>query len=78
MMATIKLKVSDKILDKVIWLLGQFSPNDLQIIEGDTEYGANKTYLQEELARYETGEAGSISLEDLDKLLEDQIRKHEN
>lgn len=77
-MATIKLKVNDKVLDKVIWLLGQFSPKDLQIIEGTTSFKANQNYLQEELVRYERGEAKAISLEDLDKLLEDQIRKHEN
>lgn len=58
-MATLKLKVSDKILDKVMWLLGQFKSEDLKIVESDDSFEANKRYVQYELSRLESGESKS-------------------
>lgn len=77
-MATLKLKVSDKILDKVMWLLGQFKSEDLQIVESDDSYEANKRYVQHELSRLESGESKSYSIEEVDEILENSIRQYEN
>ena len=77
-MTTLKLKVSDRILDKVLWLLGQFKPEDLEVVHDDPNFKENQSYLIKELERYESGQAKSISIEELDNLLESKIRKHEN
>ena len=77
-MATIKLKVSDKILDKVLWLLGQFKSEDLQVLESDAQFEADKLYVQNELLRLESGESKSYTIDQLDELLEKSIRHHEN
>lgn len=76
-MATIKLNVSDKILDKVLWLLGQFKSEDLQIIESSSEFESNKKYLEKELSRLHSGEAKTFSIEETDEFLEKTIRKYE-
>ena len=77
-MATLKLKVSDKILDKVIWLLGQFKSEDVQIIDSNESFEANKRFVQNELNRLESGESKSHSIDEVDELLENSIRQYEN
>lgn len=77
-MATIKLKVSEKVLDKVLWLLGQFSPDEVEVLESDAVFLANKSELKEELARINSGESKSYSLEEADAILEETIRRYEN
>jgi hypothetical protein len=76
-MATLKLKVSDKILDKVLWLLEQFNSEDLQVIENDERFEKDKIYAQKELQRLESGESKSYSVEELEVVLEKSIRQHE-
>lgn len=77
-MATIKPKVSEKILDKVLWLLGQFSPDEVEVLESDAVLLENKSELKEELGRIKSGEAKSYSLEEADEILEETIRRYEN
>ncbi|MFC2186501.1 hypothetical protein ACFCT7_04210 [Fulvivirgaceae bacterium LMO-SS25] len=77
-MAIIKLKVSDKILDKVLWLLGQFKSEDLQVLESDAQFEADKLYVQNELQRLEYGESKSYNIDQLDELLEKSIQQYEN
>jgi len=60
-MATITLKVSDKILDKVLWLLRQFNSDDLQVIENNEQFEEDKIHAQKELQRLESGESKSYS-----------------
>jgi hypothetical protein len=76
-MATVKLRVSDKVLEKVLWLLGQFDEEDLQIIADDEEFLAQKKYLHEQSYRLETGEAKTYSVEEADAIFEKTIRKYE-
>lgn len=76
-MATIKIKVSDKILDKVVWLLRQFKPEDLEILESDPNFESNKAYLDKELNRLRSGEAKTFSVEEADQILEKTIREYE-
>tara|TARA_R110002072_G_scaffold171681_1_gene325357 strand:- start:1090 stop:1323 length:234 start_codon:yes stop_codon:yes gene_type:complete len=76
-MATVKLRVSDKILEKVLWLLGQFDEEDLQIITDDEEFLAQKKYLQEQAYRLDKGEAKTYTIEEARVILEKTVRKHE-
>lgn len=77
-MVTIKLKVSGKILDKVLWLLSQFKREDLEIIGPDPATESNKKHLQDAYRRLESGDAVMYSVEEADELLEKTIKKHED
>ncbi|MDC1222296.1 hypothetical protein N8Z47_06470 [Salibacteraceae bacterium] len=77
-MATLKLKVSDKILDKVMWLLSQFNSEDLQILDSDETFEVSKRYVKNELTRLESGESKSYSIDEIDGILENSIRQYEN
>lgn len=77
-MATLKLKVSDKILDKVMWLLGQFKAEDLQIIEEESQFTTDQKYAHEQLKKLESIKSKTFSIEEVDNLLDSTIRKHEN
>lgn len=76
-MVTIKLNVSDKILDKVLWLLSQFKSEDLQIIETSPEFESNKKHLEKDLNRLNSGEAKIFSIEETDDFLEKTIKEFE-
>lgn len=76
-MPTIKLKVSDKVLDKVLWLLGQFKQEDLEIIESEGSFESDKTYVHSELRRLESGESKSYTIDEADDILERSIRQYE-
>jgi hypothetical protein len=77
-MATLRLKVSDKILDKVLWLLGQFKSEDLQIMETEQAFEENKNYLENELARTNSTETKFYSIDEFDALMEKTISEHED
>lgn len=77
-MTTLKLKVNERILDKVLWLLGQFKPEDLEVVHDDPNFKENQAYLKKELERYESGQAKTLSIEELDSMLEAKIPKHED
>lgn len=65
-------------MDKVLWLLGQFKSEDLEILEADEHFEANKRYVQQNLKRLDAGKAKLYTVEEADQLLEKQIRKHES
>ena len=76
-MATVKLKVNDKVLDKVIWLLRQFKQEDVEIIESDDSFEANRKYVHEELKRLEPVDSKSFTIDEVDEILENSIRQYE-
>jgi hypothetical protein len=76
-MATLKLKVSDKVLDKVIWLLRQFNQEDVEIIESNSSFETNRNYVHEELRRLEARESKSYTIDEVDEILENSIRQYE-
>ncbi len=75
-MTTIKLRVSNKILDKLLWLLKQFKAEDLEILD-EGSFEENQSYFQEQLARYEKGEAKTYSYDELDAILTQSIKNRE-
>ncbi len=76
-MATIKLRVSDKVLDKVMWLLHQFKAEDVEVIEEDV-FEANKLYVHGEYDRMKNGQSKAYSIKEADEILEKTIRRYEN
>ena len=75
-MTTIKLKVSDKVLDKVLWLLSHFRSDEVQIVKDDS-FEATREYLHKEYDKLKSGKSKLYSLEELEKDLENVISKYE-
>ncbi len=72
-MKSLEIKVNKKIYDKVLWLLSQFKPEDLVIVTDSV----NKKYLNEQLATIDQGRGNFVSIEELDAVLEERIKKYE-
>lgn len=76
-MQTIRLRVSEKIYKNLMWFLQKFTKDELQIIEEGKDYLSIQDYLKRELEQLDKGNTEFIHIEQLDKDLEDIIRKHE-
>ena len=77
-MVTIKIKVSEKIVEKVLWLLGQFKKEDIEIVDSDLSDEDHKKYLSTELDRLEAGTSKIHTLEEVDERLGRVIQKYED
>ena len=76
-MHTIRLKISDKIYDKIIWLLSKFNKDEVEVITESHEFTENKKYLEQELKEIKEGKAKFLSFEEAEERLEKVIKKHE-
>jgi hypothetical protein len=77
-MHTIRLKVNDKIYDKLLWLLSKFSRDEVEIEVEDSTFDHDQKYLEKELQEIITGEANFIGVEEAEERLSNRIEKHEN
>lgn len=76
-MQTIRLRVNDKIYKQLMWFLGRFSKDEIQVITENTEFLSIQAYLQTELEQLEAGKAEFLSIDQLDDELETTIQKYE-
>lgn len=76
-MQTIRLRVNDKIYDRLMWLLERFNKEEIQVIRENDEFVSVREYLTKELEKIENGTAKFVSIDDLDNELETTIKKHE-
>jgi len=80
-MHSIRLKISDKIYDNVLWWLSRFSKDEVEIIIEDSDEQAfeeNKKYLSEELNEILDGSAKFLTEDEAEYRLEKMIKKNEN
>ena len=77
-MQTVRLKINDKVYDKVMWLLSKFNRNEIEIIVDDSTYNENQEYLKNELDEINSGKAKFQSIDELESRLDNAIKKHEN
>jgi tyrosyl-tRNA synthetase len=80
-MHSIRLKISDKIYENVLWWLSKFSKDEVEIIIENSDeqtFEENKKYLSEELNEFLDGSAKFLSEEEAEYRLERVIKKHEN
>ena len=78
-METVKLEISKKIYNKVIWLLKQFKPEELRIVnEEETNFEIQKSYLQEQLESIDNQKAKFISTAELGDFLDKTIERYGN
>ena len=77
-MQTIRMMVSDKVFDNLMWFLSRFTTDEIQVIKESNEYVSIQNYLQHELSQIEEGKAEYLTLEALDQQLEETINKYED
>ena len=77
-MTTLALRVKDSILEKVLALLDQFDQSEVEVLERDTAFLAQRKQLREQTARLERGEAKTYSIEEVDAYLEEVIKEYES
>jgi hypothetical protein len=77
-MQTIRLRVNDRIYDKIMWLLSKFNKDEVEIISENIEYTENQRYLNAELDEIIKGDANFIDINQVNERLEKTITKNEN
>ena len=77
-MHTIKLKINDQVYDKLIWFLGKFSKDEVEIIMDESNFNETKRYLDAELDEIKSGKAMFFTVNEAEQRLENLIKKHED
>lgn len=77
-MHTLKLKINDQVYDKLIWLLGKFTKDEVEIIMDESNFDETKKYLDAELDEIKSGKAKFFAVNEAEQRLENLIKKHED
>ena len=77
-MHTLKLKINDQVYDKLIWLLGKFTKDEVEIIMDESNFNETKRYLDTELEAITSGNAKFLTVNEAEQRLENLIKKHED
>lgn len=77
-MQTIKLRINDKIYDKLMGLLSNFKRAGLEIIPENAEFIKNQKYLTAELKGIKEGKATFVDIEEAEERLANIIHKNGN
>jgi len=77
-MHSIRLKINDKIYDKILWFLNKFNNDEIEIIIEDVNYVENKKYLENEFKEVLDGDSDFFSVNEVEQRLEKIIKKHED
>lgn len=70
-METVHLKINAKVYDHVMWLLKQFSSQDVQIVSDD--FIKIKAELDETLRQLDNNEMGYMSLDEFEKRTDEYL-----
>ena len=68
----------DKVFDKLVWFLGKFSNDEVEIINEDSEFFENQKYLEKELKDLINGKTNLVEIDEVEARLENRIKNHEN
>jgi hypothetical protein len=77
-MLTIRLQVHEAIYDKLMWFLGKFSREEIQIIPEPDNFEKNRQYLVSEMDEILTGNAEFVDINEAEKRLRELARESEN
>lgn len=76
-MQTVRLRVNDRVYEKVLWLLSKFNKDEIEVIQETDDFVNNSNYLAKELNEILTGQAKFIEMDEAEQRLETIIKKHE-
>lgn len=77
-MATLTLHVKDSILEKVLWLLGQFDRAEVEVMGEDVEFHAQRKLLHEQMELYRKGELKTYTTEEVEAHMDNVLKEYEN
>jgi len=77
-MQTIRLRVNDEIYKNLMWFLGRFDNDEIQVIKENNQFLSIQEYLKNELEQVELGNSGFVSVEELANHLEETIQRYES
>jgi len=77
-MMTIRLQVHEAIYDKLMWLLGKFSREEIQIIPEPDNFEKNRQYLASEMEEILSGNAEFVDIKEAENRLRELARDSEN
>ncbi len=77
-MQTIRLRINDRIYDKLIWLLSKFNSDEIEIITENAEFIENQKYLTSELNEIIQGKTVFVDIKEVNERLEKIIVRNEN
>lgn len=77
-MHTLRLRVDNKVYKNLMWFLGRFGKDEIQVEEETDQFISTRQYLEKELNTIEEGKAEYIGIEKLDDDLEAILRSHED
>lgn len=69
-MHTLRLRVNDRVYDKLIWLLSKFNKDEVEIIPENIDFATNQKYLDGELNEILEGKARFIEMDEAEQRLE--------
>ncbi len=76
-MQTIRLRINEKIYDRLLWLLSKFNKDEIEIIHENIEFDKTKRNLELELHEIEDGKAVFVEITEADDRLEKIIKNNE-
>jgi hypothetical protein len=76
-MQTITLKIDNGIYNRLMAMLETFDKSELEVIEADARFEADRRYLQRQLEKMDRGETKFYTIEEAEERLEALYRKHE-
>ena len=77
-MQTIRLRINDRIYDKLIWLLSKFNSDEIEIITENADFIENQKYLTSEFNEIIQGKAVFVDINEVNERLEKIIARNEN
>jgi hypothetical protein len=77
-MQTIRLRINDRIYDKLIWLLSKFNSDEIEIITENADFIENQKYLTSEFKEIIQGKAVFVDINEVNESLEKIIARNEN
>ena len=77
-MLTIRLKIKENALDRVMQSLNAFTSEEVVIVNEDQNFLANQNYLHKELEEINNGKNDFLSHDELESSLNEVITKYED
>lgn len=78
-MKTLHIKIKNKeTYQHLMWFLKKIDPNEIQFVEGKSNFTSIQDQLNEEITAIDSGNSSLMELDEFDKQLEDLISKNED
>lgn len=77
-MQTIRLRINERIYDRLLGVLGKFNKDEIEIIQENSEFLENQKYLESELEDIVQGKASFINIDEAEKRLEEILTRDED